>query len=183
MPLLKKNVLVSVEEYLEGEKHSQMKHEYVRGRVYAMVGASRAHNRIALNIGYALDRHLRGGPCDVFVSDVKVRVGEIFYYPDVCVTCSPTDTDPYFSTEPSLIVEVLSSTTEAVDRLDKRLAYQSLPSLREYVLVSQEKREVQIYRRQTQGWDLEVFLDMDIVRLQSIEFELPLAEVYRDIAI
>lgn len=183
MPLLKKNVLVSVEEYLEGEKHSQVKHEYVRGHVYAMVGASKAHNRISLNIGYTLDRHLRGGPCNVFVSDVKVRIGEIFYYPDVSVTCSPLDTDPFYSTEPSLIVEVLSPTTEAVDRLDKRLAYQSLPSLREYVLVSQDKREVQVYRRQEKGWDLEVFLEADTVRLESIDFELPLAEVYRDVAI
>ena len=174
---------VSVEEYLEGEKHSQVKHEYVRGRVYAMVGASKAHNRIALNIGYTLDRHLRGGPCSVFVSDVKVRIGEIFYYPDVLVSCSQGDTDPFFSTEPSLIVEVLSPTTEALDRLDKRLAYQSLPSLQEYVLVSQGKREVQVYRRQGQGWDLEVFLEEDTVRIESIHFELPLAEVYRDVAV
>jgi Uma2 family endonuclease len=183
MPLLKRDVLVSVEEYLEGEKHSQVKHEYVRGRVYAMVGASKAHNRIALNIGYALDRHLRGGPCNVFVSDIKVHIGEIFYYPDVSVTCSPLDTDPFISTEPSLIVEVLSPTTEAVDRLDKRLAYQSLPSLREYALVSQDRREVQIYRRREQSWDLEVFQDQDTVRFESIDFELPLAEVYRDVVL
>lgn len=183
MALLKRNVLVSVDEYLEGEKHSQVKHEYVRGRVYAMVGASKAHNRIALNIGYTLDRSLRGGPCSVFVSDVKVRIGEIFYYPDVLVTCSQTDTDLFVSTEPSLIVEVLSPTTEGVDRLDKRLAYQSLPSLLEYALVSQAKREVQVYRRQGQGWDLEIFLEQDTVRLESIAFELPLAEVYRDVAI
>jgi len=147
MPLLKKNVLVSVEEYLEGERHSQVKHEYVHGRVYAMVGASKTHNRIALNVGYALDRHVRGGPCSVYVSDVKVRIGDIFYYPDILVTCSPADTDPFFSTEPLLILEVLSSTTEAIDRLDKRLVYQSLSSLREYVLLSQAKREVQVYRR------------------------------------
>lgn len=183
MSLLKKNVLTSVAEYLEGESHSQVKHEYVRGRVYAMVGASKAHNRIALNIGYTLDRHLRGGPCSVFVSDVKVRIGEIFYYPDVSVTCSPADTEPFFNSEPSLIVEVLSATTEAVDRLDKRLAYQSLPSLREYVLVSQDRRQVELYRRQAQGWDLEVFLAGDTVRLESIEFELPLAEIYRDVAV
>ena len=174
---------VSVEEYLEGEKHSQVKHEYVRGRVYAMVGASKAHNRIALNIGYALDRHLHSGPCSVFVSDVKVRIGEIFYYPDVLVTCSQGDTDPFVSTEPSLIVEVLSPTTEALDRLDKRLAYQLLPSLHEYVLVSQGKHEVQVYRRQRQDWDLEVFLEQDTVRLESIDFELPLAEVYRNVAV
>jgi len=182
MPLLKKNVRVSVEEYLEAEKHSQVKHEYVRGRVYAMVGASKAHNRIALNIGYALDRHLRDGPCNVFVLDVKVRIDEMFYYPDVLVTCSLLDTDPFYSTEPSWIVEVLSPTTEAADRLDKRLAYQSLPSLREYALVSQEKREVQIYRRQEQGWDLEVFLDQDTVRFESIRLDLALTEVYRGVS-
>jgi Uma2 family endonuclease len=183
MSSLKRNVLVSVEEYLEGEKHSLVKHEYVRGRVYAMVGASRAHNRIALNIGYALDRHLRGGSCSVFVSDVKVRIADTFYYPDVLVTCSPSDTDPYFSSEPSLIVEVLSATTEASDRLDKRIAYQSLPSLTEYVLVSQDRREVEVYRRDGPAWDLEVFVDPDTVRLESIDFELTLAEIYRDISL
>lgn len=183
VPLLKRNVQVSVEEYLEGEKHSQVKHEYVRGRVYAMVGASKAHNRIALNVGYTLDHHLRGGPCSVFVADVKVRIGEIFYYPDVLVTCSQADTDPFVCTEPSLIVEILSPTTEALDRLDKRLAYQSLASLQEYMLVSQAKREVQVYRRQGQGWDLEVFVEQDTVRLASIDFELPLSEIYRDVAV
>lgn len=182
MPLLKRNVQVSVEEYLEGEKHSQAKHEYVCGRVHAMVGASKAHNRITLNIGYALDQHLLESSCSVFVSDIKVRIGEIFYYPDVSATCSKDDTDPFFSTEPSLIVEVLSPTTEAVDRLCKRLAYQSLPSLQEYVLVAQEKREVQVYRRHDQGWDLEVFVGEDTVRLESIDHELPLAQVYRDAA-
>ena len=116
------------------------------------------------------------------VADVKVRIGEIFYYPDVSVTRSHDDTDPFFSTEPSLIVEVLSPATEAVDRLDKRLAYQSLPSLQEYVSSTQEKREVQVYRRHGQGWDFEVFLEEDKVRLEWIDFELPLAEVYRDVA-
>jgi Uma2 family endonuclease len=86
--------------------------------------------------GLAADGRRRRGPCSVFVSNVKVRIGDIFYYPDLCVTCSRTDTDLYYSTEPSLIVEAMSPTTEAVDRSDKRLAYQSLPSLREYVLVS-----------------------------------------------
>jgi Uma2 family endonuclease len=99
------------------------------------------------------------------------------------VTCSPLDTDPFISTESSLVVEVLSPTTEAVDRLDKRLAYQSLPSLREYALVSQDRREVQIYRRREQSWDLEVFLNQDTVRFEAIDFELPLADVYRDVAL
>ena len=139
MSVVQKNVLVSVEEYLEGEKYAQVKHEYVRGHVYAMVGVSRTHNTLALALASRLLSHLHAGGCRVFISDMKVRIGDIYYYPDVLVTCSKTDADPHFSTEPRLIIEVLSPSTEAFDRLDKRLAYQSLSSLGEYVLVSQER--------------------------------------------
>src|SRR5689334_18718592 len=123
MSVLHKNVVISIDEYLEGEEHSQTKHEYVRGRVYAMVGTSRAHNTLALRLASRLLNRLDGTGCQVFISDMKVRIGDIFYYPDVVVTCSKTDSNPHFSTEPVLIVEVLSPTTQASDRLDKRLAY------------------------------------------------------------
>ena len=182
MSVVQKNVLVSVDEYLEAEKHSQTKHEYVRGHVYAMVGASRAHNKLALALASLLRTHLRESGCDVFISDMKVRIGDIFYYPDVVVTCGKADTNPYFSTEPVLVVEVLSPTTEAADRVDKRLGYQSLPSLKEYVLVNQDRRKVEVYRRSGAGWDLETYTGQDIVRLTSVDFSASTADLYGDVA-
>jgi Uma2 family endonuclease len=182
MSVVQKNVLVSVEEYLEGEKYAQVKHEYVRGHVYAMVGVSRTHNTLALALASRLLSHLHAGGCRVFISDMKVRIGDIYYYPDVLVTCSKTDADPHFSTEPRLIIEVLSPSTEAFDRLDKRLAYQSLSSLGEYVLVSQERPQVQVYRRSGPGWDLETYGEGDVVHFVSVELELPIGEIYRDVA-
>jgi Uma2 family endonuclease len=182
MSVVQKNILVSVEEYLEGENHAQLKHEYLRGHVYAMVGASRTHNKLALALAALLRGHLRGSGCEVFMSDMKVRIGDIFYYPDGMVTCSKTDADPHFSTEPMLVIEVLSPSTEAADRLDKRLAYQSLPSLREYVLVSQERRQVQVYRRANVGWDLETYADGDMLRFSSVELDVPISEIYREVS-
>jgi Uma2 family endonuclease len=182
MSVLQKNVLVSVDEYLEAEKLSQTKHEYAGGQVYAMVGASRAHNNLSLRLASRLLSHIQGSGCQVFISDMKVRIADAFYYPDVVVTCSKADTNPYFSTEPVLIVEVLSPTTEAADRLNKRLAYQSLASLREYVLVSQDKRKVEVYRRSEATWDLETYSGQDEVRFASIDFSARLADLYGDIA-
>jgi Uma2 family endonuclease len=82
---------LSVDEYLEGEKHSGVRHEYVRGKVYAMVGTSKRHNPIAFGLASSIRSHLRGSPCRVFISDVKVRVDDVFYYPDILMTCAKTD--------------------------------------------------------------------------------------------
>lgn len=182
MSVVQKNVLVSVDEYLEAEKQSQTKHEYVRGHVYAMVGVSRAHNKLALTLASELRAHLRKSGCDVFMSDMKVRIGDVFYYPDVVVTCSKADANPYFSNEPVLVVEVLSPTTEAADRVDKRLMYQSLESLKEYVLVSQNQRKVEVYRRSGATWDLETYSGPDVVRLSSVDFSISIADFYGDLA-
>jgi Uma2 family endonuclease len=181
MSVIKKNVRISIEEYLEGEKSAQVKHEYDEGTVYAMVGASRAHNTLALTLASRLRSELRGRACEVFMSDVKVRIGDIFYYPDVLVTCSKTDSDPYYCTEPILIIEVLSPATESIDRLGKRLAYQSLSSLNEYVLVSQDSTQVQAYRRAAANWDLETYGEGEIVRFASVQLEFPISEIYRDL--
>jgi Uma2 family endonuclease len=111
---------ISPEEYLEGETRSEIRHEYVDGEVYAMSGASEAHNIIALNIGSLLRNHLRGTPCRVFMSDMKVRIqslrDERYYYPDLQVTCAPEDRDRYFKQWPKLVIEVLSPTTERNDQ-------------------------------------------------------------------
>lgn len=172
---------VSVEAYLEGEKRARVKHEYVAGRVFAMVGVSLAHNRITLNIASALRTHLAGGPCEVYIADVKVRVeaADAFYYPDAVVTCRPAEEDPYYLRHPCLVVEVLSPATEAIDRREKWLAYQRLESLQEYVLVAQVHREVVVHRRDPDGeWSVDTYTGAERLRLESVDGELDLDTVY-----
>lgn len=128
------DAFLSVEDYLQGELRSDIRHEYVGGRIYAMVGASDVHNLVAMNLASALHQHLAGGRCQVFMSDMKLRlmvVGEtIFYYPDIMVCCEAADRDRYFREQPRVIVEVLSETTARIDRREKLSAYQCIPSLR-----------------------------------------------------
>jgi Uma2 family endonuclease len=172
---------LTAEEYLEGEQHSDVRHELVGGQVYAMVGASNIHNQIALTLASTLRTHLRGAPCRAYMSDMKVRVGEDFYYPDVVVSCTAVAGTFHFVTDPVLIIEVLSPTTERQDRLEKRQAYQRLASLKEYVLIAQEKMQVEIYRRIAEGWELERCGQYDNLQLESVSLTLPLVDVYEDV--
>ena len=132
------------EEYLQLETKSDIKHEYINGEVYAMAGATDTHVTIAGNIFALLLSHLRGSGCRVYISDMKVRIENKnrFYYPDVLVTCEDRDREnSTFKQFPSLIIEVLSDSTEAFDRGDKFADYQSLPSLQEYVLIKYKKSQ------------------------------------------
>lgn len=180
MSTVQKLKAVSVEDYLEGEKHARVRHEYVRGVIHAMAGASVLHNLIALALSSNLRAHLRGSPCRVFQSDMKVRVGDDFYYPDVLVTCDKVDAHAYYQDAPALIVEVLSESTETRDRLEKRLAYQSISRLQEYVLVSQHKINVEIVRRAGEEWEIQTYDCGDTVNFESIELELAIDAIYED---
>lgn len=184
MTELARNLLISPAEYLEGEKAAKIRHEYVDGAVQAMAGGTKAHNQVAGNFYGLLRAYLRGTPCRVFIGDVKVHVAwdwrERFYYPDVVVGCEAGDNDPYVVEQPKLIVEVLSDSTERDDRSDKFYAYRRLSSLEEYVLVAQEVRRVEVYRRET-GWDLEIYEADDDVRLRSVGLDLAIAKVYEGV--
>jgi Uma2 family endonuclease len=173
--------ILTVEEYLKGELTSEVRHEYANGQVYAMVGASSAHNIISLNLAAELRQYLRGGKCQVFISDMKVRISTVqderFYYPDVLVSCDPTDQATYYRERPLLIVEVLSTSTERQDRSDKLYAYRRLQSLQEYVLIAQDVQRIEVYRRST-DWDLQVFTQDDDVQLESIAFTIPVSIIY-----
>ena len=172
------------QDYLQGELASELRHEYVDGEVYAMAGAGEAHNLIALNIASKLRNFVRGGPCRVFISDMKLHVQtwKAYYYPDILVTCEPTDSQSHFKERPSLVVEVLSPGTESTDRREKMLAYRTLSSLKEYVLVATDKRQIEIYRRDEQGeWQLAVISPNEPMTLESIGASLSLDEVYEDV--
>lgn len=136
--------------YLAWEDTQAEKHEYLRSEVFAMVGARREHVVVSLNLATAFKQQLRGGPCQAYVSDLKLRVEAVdaFFYPDVMVSCDPRDhTASQFIAHPTLIVEVLSDSTAAFDRGDKFAAYRTLPSLQEYVLVDIPSRRVETFQR------------------------------------
>jgi Uma2 family endonuclease len=172
------------QEYLQGELTSEIRHEYVDGEVYAMAGAGEAHNLIALNIASKLREFVRGGPCRVFISDMRLHVPtwKAYYYPDILVTCDPTDSQSYFKERPSLVVEVFSSDTERTDHKEKMLAYRTLATLKEYVLVTTDKRQIEIYRRDAQDeWQLAVVNQDESMQLESIGASLTLDEIYEDV--
>ena len=173
---------LSVEDYLEGERFSEIRHEYVGGCVYAMAGASDDHNRIAGNIFGELRERLRGRRCEPFMVDMKVKLSgsQAFYYPDVLVACDPSDKAKYFRERPTVIFEVLSPETERTDQREKRFTYALIPSVKVYVLVSQEKPELTVLRRSRSApWAAEVVEGRkSILKLPEIKAEIPLARIY-----
>lgn len=178
----------SVKDYLQAEESSQVRHEYLGGQIFAMSGGSEEHNRIALNIASLLRFHLRGSGCKTFIADMKVKIeiaqntADVFYYADVMVTCDPEDTEKYYKTRPCLVVEVLSPSTETLDRREKCLYYQTLPSWQEYVLVSQEEVKVEVYRPNEAGnWELEILGSDDSLQLTSVGLTLKMAEIYDEV--
>jgi Uma2 family endonuclease len=172
-------------EYLEFERSSELKHEYLRGEVFAMAGGTPEHARLAANVIGELRNALRGRPCSVFTSDARVRIAatDRATYPDVTVVCgrldhAPDDADAIVN--PIVIVEILSDATEAEDRGEKFAHYRRLASLREYVLVSQRARRLEVYRRRDDRWFLDEAGAGETLRLESIDVALSVDEVYRD---
>jgi Uma2 family endonuclease len=179
---------ISVEEYLDYEKKSHIRHEYINGEIFAMSGASVEHNQISINIVALLRPHLRGSKCRVFMSDMKVKItqedADFFYYPDIFVTCSLKDTDKYFKIYPKLIIEVLSKSTKRNDLYEKRINYQSLSSLQEYVLIDQEQIRVIIYRKDEQGnWQKSILAKDDQLELKSADITLTMSQIYEDVEV
>lgn len=182
MGLPKLKTKISAKDYLEGEKTSSVKHEYVEGEVFAMAGASDNHARIAGNIFTALSNHLRNSPCEPFSSDIKIRVTQkVYYYPDILVSCEENPENAYFRNQPILIIEVTSPSTDRTDRREKLFHYQQMPSLQEYVIVDQHRMNVEIHRRQADGNWITYYFDEsdDRIEFASVELTLPITEIYR----
>jgi Uma2 family endonuclease len=177
--------LVTVADYLTTEERSEVRREYLGGVVYAMTGETRAHNQIIGNLYFHLRRHLQGKPCKLYMSDIRVnfliREDEYYYYPDLVVTCDARDTDRRFVRYPKLIIEVLSESTERVDRREKFLAYTTIPALEEYALVGQGVPEITSFRR-ANGWRTEVTAGAETnLTLESLQVALPMAAVYEGV--
>jgi Uma2 family endonuclease len=141
-------------DYFALDNASQERHEYVGGRIYAMTGGTMRHNRISGNIFRVLANRLDGSPCQVFINDMKLHVqaADSVYYPDVFVYCgSATANDDKVAQDATLVVEVLSESTAAIDRREKLVAYQKLPGLRAYWIVSQTEQHIEVHSRGTDG--------------------------------
>lgn len=169
---------LSVKDYLAAEEQSEIRHEYVNGFLQAMVGATRIHNEIAGALYMQLRSHLLDRPCRTYFADVKVRIGEIFYYPDVLVTCETLPTDPRYVMAPCLVAEVLSQSTEARDRFEKWTTYQKIAALEEYLLISQDRVAADIYRRDGSDWLLERLKSGNTLRVASVNLEFPIEAPY-----
>ena len=172
--------------YLAWEAEQSTKHEYHDGEVFAMAGASDAHVTVAGNVYMALRNHLRGSPCSVFISDMKLRVEEdnAFFYPDVFVTCADSDRGQSHSkSAPVLVVEVLSPATSAYDRGAKFAAYRKLPTLREYALSDPERLSLDLFRREgdSKSWVLHPIEAGGHVEWASVGLQVPLEALYEDV--
>ncbi len=171
----------TADEYLAFESENAEKHEYINGEIYAMAGASDAHVTVSLNVAAALKNHLRNTPCRSFIADMKLHVRETdaYFYPDVFVTCK--DTFPprgNIKTDATLIVEVLSPSTEAYDRGVKFAHYRYLSGLQEYLLIDIQTRTVDLYRKGEDGlWVLHPYQAKDTLELASVGLSLPIEEI------
>jgi Uma2 family endonuclease len=177
---------ISPEMYLEGERVSPIKHEYRRGRVYAMVRAKKPHIVLGTNLATLLNTHLQDSPCLVLTSDIKVRLEEAncYYYPDIAVVCDERElnnTDD-FILYPVLVIEVLSKSTEAFDRGEKFTDYQTCPTLKEYVLVHQNQNKIECYRREESNiWTEQKYGIGDEVEFLSVNYRGAIEEIYRKV--
>ena len=177
-------VYIPPEAYLASERRAKYKNEYIHGKVLPMSGANSAHNLITVDIATELNIQSRGQRCEVYASTMRVRTSPTgaYFYPDVVAVCDkPRFEDNVFDTllNPTLIVEVLSPSTEAYDRGEKFAHYQELASLQEYLLVSQDKIHVEHYRPIETQWVQKTFhAAEDVLQLRSIACELPLQDIY-----
>lgn len=181
---------VSPESYLEMERASKEKHEYFKGEVIAMSGASWDHNVIAKNINTLVLPFLKGKPCDMFGSDLRLHIPEntLYTYPDFSIICDkPQSTDEENDTfiKPSAIIEILSKSTKDYDRGTKFMLYRSIHSLQEYITIDSLSVNVEIYTRQEiNSWRLTEFKQLsDSFTLSSISFTIQLKDVYQDVHI
>jgi Uma2 family endonuclease len=178
-------IYLTPEEYLAIERKAEERHEYVDGEMVAMTGASRKHNVIVFNISREISQQLKGRPCEGYASDMRVRVPStrLYTYPDVVVVCG----EPQFEddsvdtlTNPTLVIEVLSESTELYDRGKKFGFYRTIESLAEYLLVAQDEYKVEQYVKQSdERWLLSDYRSLeDVVELASIQCQLALREAY-----
>jgi Uma2 family endonuclease len=174
---------LSFEEYLKLEERNETRHEFVDGFMFAMAGATDNHNQIALNISTQARLKSRASTCRAYASDMKVRTPDgTGYYPDVFVTCNEPNDGPKVKYNPCFIVEVLSPSTESFDRGEKQLRYRQISSLQAYVLVTQHRKLIEVYRRLADGtWRYETLEEVGTLELPCINLTMTLEDIYEDV--
>lgn len=177
---------LSAEEYLESEKRTERKNEYLSGLVRELPAGSDVHFAIRMNCAFLLKEHLSslGDRCRIYVGDMKVQVagGEAFLYPDMLVTCESEDFERnYFKTSPQVVVEVVAENTAGFDRGRKFAFYRQLPSLREYLLIDADTPEVDCFRLENGRWVLYAYGEHDTLELPSLDFQCEVEDIYQDI--
>lgn len=183
MPKRTKLRYVTEEEYLRTEASASVRHEYVDGNVFAMTGSTDAHNIICGNIFSLIHGFLHGSQCRAYINDMKVRIQAVrsFYYPDIMVSCEPFEPKSVFKISPVLLIEVLSPSTASIDRREKLAAYQKISSLKEYVIVYQDRQRVELYRREADGWELMILSSGEELLLEALPqgpLHLPFTTIY-----
>lgn len=178
---INRETFITVQEYLDGEMLCEVKHDYRDGKVTAMAGASVRHEEVALALSTALYTHLAGKPCRAYKSDVKLKLSinskDIFYYPDILVACDPKDRHQLYREHPKVLIEVLSE-DEDRDLVDKFLAYRTLESLEEYIVLGQDPNNPVAYiHRRTDGWKQQILKTGDL-EIPSLDFRVPLDQLY-----
>ncbi|BCG64689.1 MAG: hypothetical protein methR_P2480 [Methyloprofundus sp.] len=177
----------SEQQYLENEKTAESKHEYLQGEIWAMAGAGENHVTIAGNLFISLKQQLKGTPCRSYISDMKVKVehANAYFYPDVFVSCNPSDKEQeYYKEHPIFICEVLSPSTEAYDRGDKFKYYQTLASLQEYWLIDAQKMSVDCFTRtQDNAWVLHSYsIPNQHITIDTLNIKIQLTELYDEVS-
>ncbi len=173
---------MTVDEYMQFEEQSPLRYEYVNGAIYAMNGVSVAHARISRELAIAVGGHLRGGPCEVFSTDLKLLIrsdtDEIIYYPDMMVACQRQEWGPNYVRNPKLVAEILSPSTQHIDRREKAMTYRRIASLEEYVVLAQDEHKVIVHRR-GENWRPQSYSGPEAtVNFRSIGLSVPLAQIY-----
>ncbi len=173
---------MTIDEYMKFEEQSPDRHEYVNGIVHAMNGPSVAHARIAGKLFVAVEAHLRGGPCEAFATDVKLRIrsetDEVVYYPDLIVACNSEEWGEHYVCNPKLVAEILSPSTMHIDRREKAMIYRRVASIEEYVLLEQRKHTVTVHRR-SENWRPRVYSGpQSVAEFRSISLSVPLTQIY-----
>src|SRR5438128_11972658 len=172
--------LMSLDEFLAWERDQSEKHEYAGGVITMMTGASLAHATITMNVALALRQALRGTGCRPFVNDAKVIASDSVRYPDIVVTCQPVDGTDDIVPEPIVVIEVISPSTEREDRGRKKFDYFATPSIRQYAIVEQDERLIDLYTRTDTSWTDEIIEGDAVLRLSSIGVEVSLGVIYED---
>jgi Uma2 family endonuclease len=168
---------ISQQDYLQGELLAETRHELINGQRCAMAETSDNHYLISLNVASELRSQLKGTPCRTFMVDMKVKAGHDFYYPDIMVVCQQDNANDYCKTAPVVIAEVLSKCTRRFDKTNKRLQYQQIPSLEEYVLIEQDSAEIEVFSKQNH-WQSAYYYLGDEITFASLGVTLRVEDIY-----